>query len=290
MTSRNHNPAIATAGKITIAEVEELVPAGSIDPNDVHTPGIYVDRIVQGTRYDRIIERLTIAGETSKGSGLNEIRERIVRRAALELKDGDYVNLGIGLPTLVSNYVPNGIEIKLQSENGMLGVGPFPERGHEDCDLVNAGKQTVTALPGASYFSADQSFGMIRGGHCDVTILGSMEVASDGDMANYLIPGKLVKGMGGAMDLVSSQSRVIVTMEHTDRKGNPKVLKACTLPITGLRCVGMVITELAVFEIDTQKGKMVLTETAPGETVESIRKVTEADFEVSPNLREFRTS
>ncbi|KAL1504646.1 hypothetical protein AB1Y20_008428 [Prymnesium parvum] len=220
----------------------------------------------------------------------SQIRERIVRRAALELKDGDYVNLGIGLPTLVSNYVPNGIEIKLQSENGMLGVGPFPERGHEDCDLVNAGKQTVTALPGASYFSADQSFGMIRGGHCDVTILGSMEVASDGDMANYLIPGKLVKGMGGAMDLVSSQSRVIVTMEHTDRKGNPKVLKACTLPITGLRCVGMVITELAVFEIDTQKGKMVLTETAPGETVESIRKVTEADFEVSPNLREFRTS
>jgi len=245
---------------------------------------------VQGTHFDRLIERLTLAGEVTEGSSLNEARERIVKRAALELKDGDYVNLGIGIPTLVSDYMPEGVEIKLQSENGMLGVGPFPVRGTEDADLVNAGKQTVTALPGASYFSADQSFAMIRGGHCDVTILGSMQVAANSDMANYLIPGKLVKGMGGAMDLVSSQSTVIVTMEHTDRKGNSKVLKACTLPITGVGVVSMLITERAVFSFDKQAGRMTLEEYAPGETVESIRAATEAEFDVSPTLGEFRTA
>jgi len=286
-TARNHNPAIATAGNITIAEVEELVPAGSIDPDEVHTPGIYVDRIVQGEVNQKIIERLTLSGQGAE-MGTNPTREAITRRAALELKDGDYVNLGIGLPTLVSNYVPEGVKINLQSENGMLGVGPFPEEGKQDADLVNAGKQTVTALPGASYFSADQSFAMIRGGHCDVTVLGTMQASANGDMANYLIPGKLVKGMGGAMDLVSSQSRVIVTMEHTDRQGKPKILEACTLPITGTRCVSMIITECAVFDVDPDGRGLTLLELNDGETVDSIRSKTAAPFKVSPQLGPFR--
>lgn len=281
-TSRNHNPAIATAGRITIAEVEELVPNGTIDPDEVHTPGIYVDRIVQGASFEHYIERLTLAGTESP---LSESRLRIVKRAALELQNGDYVNLGIGLPTEVSNFVPDGIEIKLQSENGMLGVGPFPEDGKQDSDLVNAGKQTVTALPGASYFSADQSFAMIRGGHCDVTILGSMQVAANGDMANYLIPGKMVKGMGGAMDLVSSQSKVIVTMEHCDKKGNSKVLPQCTLPLTGQKCVSMIITDLAVFEVRKCGNGLTLLEVAPGETIDSIKQKTEAPFTVSDNVK-----
>jgi len=282
-TSRNHNPAIATAGKVTIAEVEELVPAGTLDPDQVHTPGIFIDRIVQGPS-EKFIERLTLLGEKTKGGALTPDRERITRRAALELRDGDYVNLGIGMPTLVSNFVPPGVHITLQSENGMLGVGPFPARGSEDVDLVNAGKQTVTALPGASYFAAHDSFGMIRGGHCDVTILGSMQVAANGDMANYLIPGKLVKGMGGAMDLVSSPAKVIVTMEHCDRKGNPKLLPACTLPLTGQRCVAMLVTEFGVWEMAPDGSGMTMMEIAPGIDLESVRASTAADFKVIDNL------
>jgi len=291
-TARNHNPAIATAGKITIAEVEELVPNGTLPPDAVHIPGIYVDRIIQGAGYERVIERLTLAGEETAGSGITADRERIARRAALELTDGDYVNLGIGMPTLVSNYVPDGVDFTLQSENGMLGVGPFPKRGEEDADLVNAGKQTVTEVGGSSYFSADQSFGMIRGGHCDVTILGSMQVAQNGDMANYLIPGRLVKGMGGAMDLVSSPARVIVMMEHCDKKGHSKVLPACTLPVTGLQVVSTLITELGVFHFKPgTMGKpkatgMVLAEIAPGVSLESLRAATLAEFEVAPDLKE----
>jgi len=281
-TSRNHNPAIATAGRVTIAEVEELVPAGMLEADEVHTPGIFVDRIVQGPS-EKYIERLTLAGERSAADAMTPERERIARRAALELSDGDYVNLGIGMPTLVSNFVPEGVRIVLQSENGMLGVGPFPPRGEEDADLVNAGKQTVTALPGASYFSADASFGMIRGGHCDVTILGSMQVAANGDMANYLIPGKLVKGMGGAMDLVSSPAKVIVTMEHCDRKGNSKVLPTCTLPLTGAGVVSMLVTEFGVWRFSPEGG-MLMTEIAPGIDLDSVRAATRAPFSVVDNL------
>jgi 3-oxoacid CoA-transferase len=287
-TARNHNPAIATAGRITIAEVEELVPAGSIDPEEVHPPGIYVNRVVQGERMG-LIERLTLADKKfAFNPDENEAdakRARIVRRAALELQSGDYVNLGIGMPTLVSNHVPDGVEITLQSENGMLGVGPFPTKGNEDCDLINAGKQTVTALDGASFFSADQSFAMIRGAHCQVTILGSMQVAACGDMANYLIPGKLVKGMGGAMDLVASGSRVVVTMEHCDKKGNPKILPSCTLPLTGWRVVSKIITEKGVFEVLPQGNGLRLTEVAEGETIDNIRATTAADFKVADDCK-----
>merc|ERR1712032_1734588 len=205
-----------------------------------------------------------------------------------ELSDGDYVNLGIGMPTLVSNYIPDGVNITLQSENGMLGAGPFPESGKEDCDLINAGKQTVTALPGASFFSTDLSFAMIRGGHCQATILGSMEAAANGDMANYLIPGKMVKGMGGAMDLVASGSKVIVMMEHTDKKGNSKILPSCTLPLTGKRVVNIIITEKAVFEVRQDGSGLTLLELGKGETVESVRAATAADFVVSERLAPMR--
>jgi len=272
---------------VTIAEVEELVPAGELEPDAVHVPGIYVNRVVQGERMG-LIERLTLADAPSSFDPLNKpadaLRERIVKRAALELSDGDYVNLGIGIPTLVSNYLPGGVSITLQSENGMLGVGGFPNKGEEDCDLINAGKQTVTANAGASYFSADQSFAMIRGTHCQLTILGSMEVAASGDMANYLIPGKLVKGMGGAMDLVASGSKVIVTMEHCDRKGNPKILPQCSLPLTGVRVVDMIVTEKAVFDVLPDGQGLKLLELAPGETVESVRACTAAPFEVADDV------
>ena len=207
-------------------------------------------------------------------------RERIVLRAARELRDGYYVNLGIGMPTLVANHIPEGMDIVLESENGMLGIGPFPYEGEEDADLINAGKQTISELPGSSYFSSAESFGFIRGGHIDLTIMGAMEVSQEGDLANWMIPGKMVKGMGGGMDLVVSAKRVVIIMTHCNKKGAPKLLKKCSLPLTGVRCVHRVITEHAVF--DFEDGKMILKEIGPEMTIEKLRQITDADFVEAP--------
>lgn len=211
-------------------------------------------------------------------------KEQIAQRIAKELQDGYYVNLGIGIPTLVVNYIPEGMEVEFQSENGILGMGPFPYEGEEDADLINAGKQTITTMPGAAFFDSAMSFGMIRGKHVDLTVLGAMEVDQNGDIANWKIPGKLVKGMGGAMDLVASAENIIVAMMHTNKAGESKILKKCTLPLTGVNCVKKVVTNLCVMEI--RDGKFHLLERAPGISIDEIKDATEADLVIEGDIQE----
>jgi 3-oxoacid CoA-transferase len=293
-TARNFNPMMAAAGKITIAEVEELVPVGTLNPNDIHVPGIYVQRIFQGVNYEKRIEQRTIRAIESKnesqpttsakvGTGLD--KNQIAQRIARELKDGYYVNLGIGIPTLVANYIPKGMNVVLQSENGLLGLGPFPTEENVDADLINAGKQTVTMLPDSSIFSSAESFAMIRGEHVHLTILGAMEVSENGDIANWKIPGKMVKGMGGAMDLVASAKNIIVAMQHVSKDGTSKLLKQCSLPITGLNCVKKIVTELAVLEV-LPEGGFKLLERAPGISVEHIQAATEGKLVIDGEVPE----
>ena len=291
-TSRNFNRPMATAGRICIAEVEEIVEPGEIAPQDVHLSGIYVHRVVKAERLEKRIEKRTVsspkaaAGPSSsdKKSEAQLIRERIARRASFEFQDGMYCNLGIGIPTLASNFIPPSVRIELQSENGLLGMGPYPAPGAEDADWINAGKETITPLPGASLFDSAESFAMIRGGHVDLTILGGMQVSEYGDLSNWIIPGKMVKGPGGAIDLTASGSRVVVTMEHTAKGNVHKILKDCSLPLTSRRCVNRIITDMAVFDVDHRTG-LTLIEIHDSFTVDDIKKATGCPFKVSPNLQ-----
>uniref|UniRef100_A0A8C7VTD0 Succinyl-CoA:3-ketoacid-coenzyme A transferase n=1 Tax=Oncorhynchus mykiss TaxID=8022 RepID=A0A8C7VTD0_ONCMY len=318
-TARNFNQPMCKAAKVTIVEVEEVVDVGTFSEEDIHIPSIYIHRIIKGDCYEKRIEVVLMTSSTLskyyRKSSINELtvslytlqrrtvqkdlaekpkpkkdsdilRERIIRRAALEFEDGMYANLGIGIPMLASNFIQPDITVHLQSENGILGlVKPSFESIYVDISRVYAGKETVTVLPGASYFSSDESFAMIRGGHINLTMLGAMQVSKTGDLANWMIPGKMVKGMGGAMDLVASAgTKVVVTMEHSAKGGKFKILDTCNLPLTGKQCVDRIITEKAVFDVDKTKG-LTLIEVWEGLTPEDIKACTGAHFEVSPNLR-----
>lgn len=297
LTARNFNPAVATAADVCIAEVEEIVETGELKPDEIHLPGIYVDRIVKANRYEKRIEKLVVnqhkeSHNVGKGNGFAKgvktndelsIRESIARRAALEFKDGMYANLGIGIPTMAANFVPPDVQIFLQSEDGILGIGGYPKCLQDaDPDLINASKETITTIKGASILSSADTFGMIRGGHMDLTMLGSLQVSEFGDIANWYIPGKMVKGMGGAMDLVGSGSKVIVTMEHT-AKGQMKILSQCTLPLTGRRRVNRIITELGVMDV-TENG-LILVEIANGIRLEDVKAATGCTLRVADNLK-----
>ncbi|KAK5995917.1 Succinyl-CoA:3-ketoacid-coenzyme A transferase [Cladobotryum mycophilum] len=291
-TTKAFGPLMAKAARLTIVEAENIVEVGEIDPDDVDLPGIFVDRVVAATA-EKQIEILKLLESETEGKNAatpNEAqvkRNRIAKRASQELKDGYYVNLGVGIPTMAASFVPKGHTVWLQSENGILGMGPHPTKDQVDPDVVNAGKETVTLVPGASTFDSSESFGMIRGGHVDVSILGALQISASGDLANFMIPGKIFKGMGGAMDLVANpdKTKIVVATEHVAKNGKSKIVQDCDLPLTGKACVSTIITDLCVFEVDRARGGLRLTEMAPGVTVEEVRSKTDANFVVVEDLK-----
>ena len=289
-TTKTYAPIMAKAAKISIVEADEIVEIGALDPDQVDLPGIYIDRIIQATAAKEVEAKKLASKEDITESNPAQVRRNtIAKRAAKELKDGYYVNLGVGIPTLAASFVEPGIHVWLQSENGILGMGPYPETEDQiDPDLINAGKETVTLLPGASTFDSADSFAMIRGGHVDVSILGALQVSAEGDLANYMIPGKVFKGMGGAMDLVSNpdQTKIVVATDHVDKNGRSKIVQDCGLPLTGKSVVSTIITDLCVFQVDRKKGGLTLTEVAEGVTVEDIKSKTDAKFAVAPELKQ----
>ncbi len=282
-TANNFNEACAKAGRVTVAEVEEIVEIGELNPHEIHTPGNYIDRILLSKDLEKPIEQLTLAGKVSV-KGFSPAREWQAKRISQEFKNGMYANLGIGMPTLVANYIPEDITVTLHAENGLLGVGPFPQEGQQDPDLINAGKQTITWLPGGAFFDSAESFAMVRGGHIDLSVLGAMQVSRFGDLANWMIPGAMVKGPGGAMDLVSGVKKIIIMMDHCAKDGSSKLMEECTLPLTGKNVVDMVVTDLAVFEVDPETG-LTLIELAPGSSVELIKEKTGCPFTIAADLR-----
>ncbi|KAK3985251.1 mitochondrial succinyl-CoA:3-ketoacid coenzyme A transferase 1 [Cladorrhinum sp. PSN332] len=291
-TTKSFAPLMAKAAKLAIVEAENIVEIGEIDPNDVDLPGIFIDRIVPATEPSQVEikkTRSTGDGKEAKASkGDAQVRrDRIARRAAKELKNGFYVNLGVGIPTLAPSFLPPGQQVWIQSENGILGMGDYPLPEEVDPDIINAGKETTTLVPGAATFDSSESFSMIRGGHVDVSILGALQVSASGDLANYMIPGKVFKGMGGAMDLVSNpdNTKIVVATEHVAKDGTSKVVQTCSLPVTGARVVSTIITDLAVFEVDRKKGTLTLTEIAPGLEVEDVKQKTDATFTVAEDLK-----
>ena len=282
-TANNFNEACAKAGRVTVAEVEEIVEIGELNPHEIHTPGNYIDRILLSKDLEKPIEQLTLAGKV-RVKGFSPAREWQAKRISQEFKNGMYANLGIGMPTLVANYIPDDITVTLHAENGLLGVGPFPQEGQQDPDLINAGKQTITWLPGGAFFDSAESFAMVRGGHIDLSVLGAMQVSRFGDLANWMIPGAMVKGPGGAMDLVSGVKKIIIMMDHCAKDGSSKLMEECTLPLTGKNVVDMVVTDLAVFEVDPESG-LTLVELAPSSSVELIKEKTGCPFTIAADLR-----
>ncbi|KAH9210959.1 3-oxoacid CoA-transferase subunit A [Leptodontidium sp. 2 PMI_412] len=289
-TTKTFGQIMAKAAKITIVEAENIVSVGEIHPDNVHVPGIYVDRIVPAT-IEKAVEIRKMKEVEGKGDGKKSDsqlrRERIAKRTSKELKHGYYVNLGVGMPTLAPSFLSPETKVWIQSENGLLGMGPYPTEEEIDADVINAGKETVTLVPGASTFDSAESFAMIRGGHIDVSVLGALQVSANGDLANFMIPGKVFKGMGGAMDLVGNpdQTKIVVATDHVAKDGSPKIVETCALPLTGAKVVSTIITDLCVFEVDRVKGGLTLTELAPGVDVEEVRSKTGAKFKVADDVK-----